>query len=618
MNNEGDIQIDGKRIYLRTLTEKDASEEYCNWLNDPVVNKFLETRKATIEDLKKYINEKRSCENCIFLGIFLRNSNKHIGNIKLEPIDFEKKEATVGILIGDKDCWGKGICTEAIKLLVGYAFKNYNINKIKLGVITENIGAIRCYLNAGFNIEEVKSDIIKHEDKYYDKMTMAITRSRINIKKGIELWNRAKKIIPGGSQLLSKRSEMLLPDQWPSYYKKAKGIEVWDLDGNRFTDMYSMGIGSCILGYADDEVNSAVKKSIDSGSMSTLNCPEEVELAELLLKKHSWARMVRYTRTGGEALTVAVRIARAYSKKDKVAFCGYHGWHDWYLSANLADDKNLDGHLLPGLEPKGVPRALKGTSIPFTYNKIEELEEIIENNKDIGVILVEPIRHHNPENDFLGKVRKIADEINVPLIFDEVTSGWRINVGGAHEKYGVYPDVVVYGKGMSNGFPMAAVVGKEDVMQAAQTSFISSTYWTERIGPTAAIATINKMKEKNVPDHLCRMGQIIGDGWRKLADENELKIEVMDDFLPLITFAFDYEDDLNQAVRTLLTQEMLYRGFLASTSVYVSYSHNEENIEKYFENVNDVFKLIKNSIDKNNVYNLLKGPVAHKGFKRLT
>jgi len=284
----------------------------------------------------------------------------------------------------------------------------------------------------------------------------------MNIRKGTKFWGDGTGIIPGGRQVLSKRSGMLLPDQWPSYYKKAKGIEICDMDGNKFTDMYSMGIGACILGYADDYVNFAVKEAIDSGSMATLNCYEEVELAELLLKIHPWAGMVRYARTGGESLAIAVRIARAYSKKDKIAFCGYHGWHDWYLSANLADDSNLDGHLLPGLEPNGVPRALKGTSIPFKYNEIEELQKIVEKDKDIGAILVEPIRHHNPENNFLGEIRKIADVHNIPLIFDEVTSGWRINVGGAHEKYCVYPDVVVYGKGMSNGFPMAAIVGDSE------------------------------------------------------------------------------------------------------------------------------------------------------------
>ena len=434
------------------------------------------------------------------------------------------------------------------------------------------------------------------------------------IKKGVELWNRAKQIIPGGSQLLSKRSEMFLPDQWPSYYKNAKGVEIWDLDDNHYIDMSIMGVGTCILGYADDDVNEAVKKAIDAGSMTTLNSPEEVELAELLLNLHSWADMVRYAKTGGEAMAIAVRIARAYSKKDKIAFCGYHGWHDWYLSANLADDKNLDGQLLPGLEPLGVPRGLTGTSIPFNYNEIEEIEEIVKDN-DIGVIVVEPIRHQEPKNNFLENVRRIANEINAVLIFDEITSGWRMNVGGIHELYNVYPDIVVYGKGISNGFPLAAVVGKGDVMDIAQNSFISSTYWTDRIGPVASIATINKMLKNDVPAHLIKIGNFIGKGWMELANSHALKIDVMG-IPPLTTFVFDHED--GQALQTLFTQEMLNRGFLASKSVYASYSHTEECVEKYLENVNEVFGIIKKAIEKDSVYSLLKGPVAHEGFRRLT
>jgi glutamate-1-semialdehyde aminotransferase len=438
----------------------------------------------------------------------------------------------------------------------------------------------------------------------------------MKIEKGIKLWNKAKKIIPGGTQLLSKRSEQFLPEQWPSYYKKAKGVEIWDLDGNKFVDMSLMGVGACVLGYADDDVNEAVKKAVEDGTMTTLNCSEEVELAELLLNLHPWADMVRYAKTGGEAMAIAVRIARAYTGKDKIAFCGYHGWHDWYLSANLADDKNLDGHLLPGLEPLGVPKGLKGTAIPFNYNKIEELEEIVKNN-DIGVIVMEPIRHHEQKNNFLRNARNIADEIGAALIFDEISSGWRMRVGGAHELYKVYPDIAVYGKAMGNGFPMAAIVGKGEVMDIAQESFISSTYWTDRIGPVAAIATISKMLENNVPVHLCKIGNLISEGWGKLAKEHNLKIDIMNAVPPLTTFVFNYERD-SQALHTLFTQEMLERGFLASKSVYASYSHNEEYVEKYLENVDDIFGMIKEAIEKENIYNLLKGPVAHEGFKRLT
>ena len=435
------------------------------------------------------------------------------------------------------------------------------------------------------------------------------------IKIGINLWNKAKKIIPGGTQLLSKRSEQFLPDQWPSYYKKAKGIKVWDLDGNEFIDFSIMGVGSCILGYADKDVNKAVKKVINNGSMNTLNSPEEVELTELLLKIHPWSGMARFTRTGGEVMTVAVRIARAYSGKDKIAFCGYHGWHDWYLAANLSDDKNLDGHLLSGLKPLGVPKVLKGTAIPFTYNKINELKDIVKNN-DIGVIVMEPMRSYYPENNFLKKVKEIADRIKAVLIFDEITSGFRMNIGGIHKLFKVEPDIVVYAKGISNGYPMAAIIGKKKIMKMAEESFISSTYWTERIGPVAALTTIKKMKERKVPEHLIKMGDLITEGWKKLAEKYDLKIKTTG-IPPLTTFAFDYGKN-SQALHTLFTQEMLKKGYLASKSVYVSYSHKESDIKKYLKNVDEVFGIIKDVIEKRKFYDLLKGPIAHIGFRRLT
>lgn len=436
----------------------------------------------------------------------------------------------------------------------------------------------------------------------------------MNLKTGISLWNKAKKLIPGGTQLLSKRSEMFLPDNWPSYFKKAKGVKIWDLDGNCFIDMSVMSVGACTLGYADKDVDEAVKNVINEGSISTLNCPEEVELAELLIKLHPWSESVRYARTGGEAMAIAVRIARASVKKDQIAFCGYHGWHDWYLSSNLADDKNLDGHLLEGLEPSGVPRGLLKTSIPFEYNKIKKLQSIIENN-DIGVIVVEPMRHQKPEDGFLKKIREIADEIGAVLIFDEISIGWRLVVGGSHLYFGVNPDIAVFGKAMSNGYPMSAIIGKGEIMDAVQTSFISSTYWTERIGPTASIATIKKMQEKDVPEYLDKIGKLIGDGWKKLAEKHQLNIDILPPN-PLITLSFNYDNALE--IKTLFTQEMLKRGYLASTSVYVSYCHTKEIVEAYLMEVDKVFSILKEAIEKNNILNILEGPVSHKGFQRLT
>lgn len=436
----------------------------------------------------------------------------------------------------------------------------------------------------------------------------------MDCRTGISLWNKAKKLIPGGTQLLSKRSEMFLPEQWPSYYKRAKGVQIWDLDDNQFVDMSIMGIGACTLGYADADVNKAVKNVINKGSMATLNSPEEVELAELLLKIHPWAEAVRYARTGGEAMAIAVRIARAYTKKDKITFCGYHGWHDWYLSSNLADNTNLDGHLLSGLDPNGVPRSLINTAIPFEYNNIEKLESIVKEN-DIGVIVAEPIRHQEPRDNFLQKIRKIADEIGAVLIFDEITSAWRLNVGGAHLLYNVNPDIMAVAKAMSNGYPMAAVIGKADIMDMTQRSFISSTYWTERVGPAAAIATISKMQEKKVPAHLDKIGGIISEGWKKLSNKQDLDITILPPHA-LVTFSFNYNN--NQELKTLFTQEMLKRGYIATQSVYVSYSHTKEIVDRYLANVDDVFRIVKQAMDHNKVSELLEGPVAYSGFQRLT
>ena len=343
--------------------------------------------------------------------------------------------------------------------------------------------------------------------------------------KGQDLYKKAKKFIPGGTQLLSKRPEMFLPDLWPAYYKKAKGCEVWDLDDNKYVDMSYMGIGACILGYADEDVNKAVIEAINNGSMNTLNCPEEIELAELLCKIHPWADMVRYSRTGGEAMAIAVRTARAKTDKDLILFCGYHGWHDWYLSANLADDKSLDGHLLPGLEPKGVPRSLKGTAVPFNYNDTEKFLDLIKKHGDnAAAVVMEPIRNHYPKKGFLETIREITDKMDIILIFDEVTSGWRLNIGGTHLNFKVNPDIAVFGKGMSNGYPMSAIIGKSSVMDIMQDSFISSTYWSEKIGPIAALATLEKLKKKNVPRYLIKIGKNVQEGWKKLVEKHNLNV----------------------------------------------------------------------------------------------
>jgi len=430
------------------------------------------------------------------------------------------------------------------------------------------------------------------------------------------LYQKARTRIPGGTQLLSKRPEMFLPDLWPSYYSSAKGVEVHDLDGRRYIDMSHCGVGACILGFADPDVNEAVHRAVDAGTSTTLNCPEEVELADLLCELHPWAQMVRFARCGGEAMAIAVRVARARTRRDKVAFCGYHGWHDWYLAANLAQDDALDGHLLPGLAPAGVPRGLQGTALPFRYNQIEELEEIVSAHKnELAAIVMEPTRDHEPQPGFLERIREIARDIGAVLIFDEVTSGWRLNSGGTHLRYGVNPDIAVFAKAISNGYPMAAIIGVREVMEAFQTTFISSTYWTERVGPSAALATIRKHLRCNVPKHLIEIGTRIQSGWRDAAAHVGLAVTVTG-MPPLSHFSFEYRDA--QALRTLFIQVMLEKGFLATNAFYATYAHQTCDVEAYLHGVDDAFAVIAAAINRNEVAHSLKGPVAHAGFRRLT
>jgi len=430
---------------------------------------------------------------------------------------------------------------------------------------------------------------------------------------GQKLWKRAKQVIPGGNMLLSKRAEMFLPDQWPAYFSKSKGCKVWDLDGNEYIDMSIMGIGTNILGYGHEEVDDAVRKTIDAGNMSTFNCPEEVYLAEKLIELHPWADMARFARSGGEANAIAIRIARAASGKDKVAICGYHGWHDWYLAANLGDDQNLAGHLLPGLAPNGVPKELKGSVVPFKYNDYLGLEKLVAEN-DIGVIKMEVSRNKGPENGFLEKVRKLATDKNIVLIFDECTSGFRQTLGGLHKQYGVEPDIAVFGKALGNGYAITAVIGRRNVMEATQSSFISSTFWTERIGPVAALKTLEVMEREHSYDRITNIGQNINLGWQQLADKYELDIRIFG--LPALT-GFSFNSPNTLAYKTLITQEMLSKGYLAATAVYVCTEHIDKIVSEYLEYIDPVFGLIKECEEGRDVNSLLKGPVCHSGFKRL-
>jgi glutamate-1-semialdehyde 2,1-aminomutase len=444
------------------------------------------------------------------------------------------------------------------------------------------------------------------------------------VKKVQATYQRAKQIIPGGTQLLSKRPEMFAPDRWPAYYTEARGCEVIDLDGRSYCDMTTSGIGSCLLGYADPDVTDAVVRRVQMGSMSTLNSTEELELAELLIGLHPWAEQVRYGRTGGESMAIAVRIARAHSRRDRIAFCGYHGWSDWYLAANLPDPTAegpatvdpLQGHLLPGLTPAGVPKALGGTALPFTYNRLDELHRIIkEHAGQLAAVVMEPLRTAEPDPGFLEGVRELCDQCGAVFIFDEISSGWRFALGGAHLRYGVEPDLAVFAKAIGNGHPMGAILGRSSVMEAAQESFIYSTYWTESVGPTAALAAIRKMQQIDVPAHVERIGHLFREGLEQIGRNHSVPVQVTG-LGALLHIGFDHPEQA--ALGTLQTERMLEAGFLSGSGFYPSLAHADRHVEAYLAAADGVFQELAEAIEKKDIRQRLEGSVRHSGFARLT
>ncbi|WP_302736298.1 aminotransferase class III-fold pyridoxal phosphate-dependent enzyme [uncultured Desulfovibrio sp.] len=428
--------------------------------------------------------------------------------------------------------------------------------------------------------------------------------------------SRARTRIPGMTQLLSKRPDMYSLDVWPAYYSKAKGAAVWDLDGKKYLDMSIGGIGACVLGYADDEVDGAVIEAIRNGVASSLNCPEEVELAEELCALHPWADMARFTRGGGEALSVAVRIARAHTGRDVVAFCGYHGWSDWYLAANLAEDSALDGHLIQGLQPAGVPRSLLGSCYPFRYNHLDELKAIVaKHGKQLAAIVMEPVRSAMPEPGFIEGVRTIADETGAVMIVDEVSAGFRYCAGGAHlVLHKVTPDMAVFSKALGNGYAIAAVIGRENVMQAAQSTFISSTNWTERVGFTAGLACIRAYKQRKPYEKFSVMGKTVKQAWVDLGTKHGFSAHSggMD---AMSHFSFDLPDFL--VYKAYFIQCMLELGILASDNCYLMDAHTDTDVKKYLAACDQAFAQLAEARDKGDIRSRLRGAPAVSGFKRL-
>ncbi|MEN8193645.1 MAG: aspartate aminotransferase family protein [Bacteroidota bacterium] len=435
-------------------------------------------------------------------------------------------------------------------------------------------------------------------------------------KLSAELYEQAKQLFPYGTQLFSRRPELGAYGQAPIYFEKMKDAHFWDIDGNEFIDT-SMGVGPVILGYAYDKVDNAVKEQINKGVLGSINNALEIEVAQTIVEMVPSAEMVKFCKSGGEADAIAVRIARGYTGKEKILFCGYHGWHDWYLSANLESGSSLDQHLLPGLNPKGVPEALSGTCLPFEYNNLNQLRKLLTDNEgEVACIIMEATRFKQPVEGFLEGIRELANEHNCLLIFDEVITGFRMAKGGAQEYYGVTPDLSTFAKAIANGYPLAAVVGRRDIMKSQDDNFISSTYWSDTSSLAAGLATLNEIKNEAVIETINSIGNMLISHFNKIAQKHGINVDVLGHGFDF-TINFNYGKD-SAIIMTLFIQEMIARGIYTGGVFYPSYSHTDEDVEKIKTASNEVFEILKQGIEKNNIDNLLKAPERQTGFRRLT
>lgn len=432
------------------------------------------------------------------------------------------------------------------------------------------------------------------------------------INKCLELQEKAQNLIPGMTQLFSKRPDLFSLGVWPTYFKEAKGSHVIDLDGNEYVDCSCGGIGATVLGYADEDVNRAVANVVATGSACSLNPPEEVALAEKLIELHPWADMARFARSGGEAMAIAVRIARAYSKRDVVLYCGYHGCMDWYLASNVEYPGMVNKELL-GFSSAGIPKAMGGTAIPFLFNDVESFRRAVKAaGENLGAIVLEPIRNFAPTQEFMDAIHTVARETDTPFIMDEITAAFRICNGGAHLKLGWQPDVAVFAKALGNGYPMSAIIGKRKVMVAVQDTFTSSTNWTERIGPAAALAMIEKFVRVDASTHMMAIAKRVKDGWEQLGAKYNQDVHVTGS-TPLWHLGWNTPDD--SVNRAFYTQEMLKRGYLAGGLFYAMYAHTHEEIDGYLAATEEIFAMVEKY--RGTIADRLIGQPAGKGFKRI-
>ena len=421
------------------------------------------------------------------------------------------------------------------------------------------------------------------------------------ITKSDELYNRALGLIPSVTQTLAKG-----PAQWvkgiaPKYLVKGKGSHVWDVDGNEYID-YMMGVGPLSLGYAYPKVDEAIKSQLEDGITFSMMHPLEVEVAELMREIIPNGESVRYSKTGADATSAAVRLARAYTGKNKILCCGYHGWHDWYIAVTARN--------------YGIPEAVQAVSFTFNYNDIDSLKNSVDD--DVAAIILEPVVFEEPKNNFLQDVAHLCDEKGIVLIFDEMWTGFRMAVGGAQEYFGITPDLATYSKAVANGMPISILTGKRKIMDLAdETIFFYTTFGGEALSLAAVKATVNEIRERNVPKYLFEQGKKLKDGYNQLAQSLGMNFTkaIGYNWRSMATFDATVGDPLIQ--KSLMQQEMIKRGVLWQGFHNMCFSHSDEDVNYTLQALEESLTILQKAVKENKLKEMLKGDPVQPVFRKV-
>lgn len=421
------------------------------------------------------------------------------------------------------------------------------------------------------------------------------------IEKSNQLYNRAVGLIPSVTQTLAKG-----PGQWvngiaPKYLLKGKGSHVWDVDGNEYID-FMMAVGPLSLGYCYPKVDEAIRKQLDDGITFSMMHPLEVEVAELMRDIIPNAEAVRYSKTGADATSAAVRLARAYTGKNKILCCGYHGWHDWYISVTARN--------------YGIPEAVQAMSYTFNYNDLDSVKNSLDD--DVAAIILEPVVFEEPKDNFLHNLAALCEEKGIVLIFDEMWTGFRMALGGAQQYFGITPDLATYSKAVANGMPISILTGKRKIMDLAENDiFFYTTFGGEALSLAAVKATIKEIREKEVIKHLETQGKKLKEGYNEIAKKLGIDFSRMIGYNWRSVAQFDAKAGDPLVQKSLMQQEMIKRGVLWQGFFNMSFSHTDSDVEYTLSALEESLAVLKKAVEDDKLKEYLLGIPVQPVFRKI-